>query len=83
MTVNPGFGGQEFIPAMVPKIACLRDKIGSRNIVLEVDGGITATTAPAAITAGATMLVAGSAVFGATDGDYHTAIRQIRRRRPL
>ncbi|MDI9408014.1 MAG: ribulose-phosphate 3-epimerase [Candidatus Pacebacteria bacterium] len=78
MTVNPGFGGQEFIPAMVPKIAQLRDKIGKRNIVLEVDGGITVTTAPAAIAAGANMLVAGSAVFGVKGGDYRRSIDQIR-----
>ncbi|MCX8500621.1 MAG: ribulose-phosphate 3-epimerase [Alphaproteobacteria bacterium] len=79
MTVNPGFGGQEFIPAMVPKIAQLRDKIGSRKIVLEVDGGITVATAPAAIAAGASMLVAGSAVFGTKEGNYRTAMDAIRK----
>lgn len=64
MTVNPGFGGQSFIPAMTPKIRRIRDMIGTRPILLEVDGGITATTAPLVIEAGANVLVAGSSVFG-------------------
>jgi ribulose-phosphate 3-epimerase len=65
MTVNPGFGGQKFIEAMVPKIAQARrmlDAAGSRA-ELEVDGGISDTTAPRVVAAGATVLVAGNAVF--------------------
>lgn len=65
MTVNPGFGGQKFIEAMVPKIAQARrmlDAAGSRA-ELEVDGGINDVTAPRVVAAGATVLVAGSAVF--------------------
>lgn len=67
MTVNPGFGGQRFIETMVPKIAAARAMIGDRPIELEVDGGITAATAPIVTAAGANVLVAGSAVFGAAD----------------
>jgi ribulose-phosphate 3-epimerase len=67
MTVNPGFGGQEFLPFVVPKIARIRGMIGNRPIVLEVDGGITPETAPRVIAAGATALVAGTAVFGKAD----------------
>ncbi|MDQ0314431.1 ribulose-phosphate 3-epimerase [Amorphus orientalis] len=63
MTVNPGFGGQSFISAMLPKIAELRSMIGDRPIHIEVDGGITPETAPDAFAAGADVLVAGSAVF--------------------
>ncbi len=63
MSVNPGFGGQSFIQSSVDMIARARDLIGPRSIVLEVDGGITAKTAPLAIKAGANALVAGSAVF--------------------
>ena len=63
MTVNPGFGGQRFIPTMLPKIRALRAMIGDRDIRLEVDGGITPETAPAAVAAGADVLVAGSSVF--------------------
>jgi ribulose-phosphate 3-epimerase len=64
MTVNPGFGGQAFIPAMLPKIRRLREMIGDRPIHLEVDGGVTPETAPQVVAAGADVLVAGSAVFG-------------------
>lgn len=63
MTVNPGFGGQAFIPAMVDKIAGVRAMIGSRPIHLEVDGGVTPDTAGACARAGADVLVAGNAVF--------------------
>ncbi len=67
MTVNPGFGGQKFMPYIVPKIARLRRQIeeSGRDIVIEVDGGISKETAPQVLRAGATALVAGSAVFGA------------------
>ena len=63
MTVNPGFGGQSFIPAMLPKISALRQMIADRPIHLQVDGGITPETAPGAAAAGADVFVAGSAVF--------------------
>ena len=65
MSVNPGFGGQSFIDSQLRKIEALRGMIDAtgRDIVLEVDGGVNATTAPACIAAGATALVAGSAVF--------------------
>ncbi len=63
MTVNPGFGGQSFIPAMVAKISQARSLIGGRNVDIEVDGGVTADNAAAVVKAGATVLVAGSAVF--------------------
>jgi ribulose-phosphate 3-epimerase len=63
MTVNPGFGGQKFIPTVVPKIAEARKLIGDREIELQVDGGIVPENAGQVVAAGATMLVAGSAVF--------------------
>jgi ribulose-phosphate 3-epimerase len=63
MTVNPGFGGQSFIHAMVPKVRRLREMIGDRPIHIEIDGGVTAETAPLVAAAGADVLVAGSAVF--------------------
>lgn len=67
MTVNPGFGGQSFLPGQLPKIRELRAMAGRRPVVIGVDGGITADTAPACLEAGATMLVAGTAVFGQAD----------------
>jgi ribulose-phosphate 3-epimerase len=76
MTVNPGFGGQKFIPAMVEKIGRLRAMIGSRPIHIEVDGGINAETAPLVLSAGADVLVAGSAIFG--QPDYAAAIAALR-----
>jgi ribulose-phosphate 3-epimerase len=78
MTVNPGFGGQAFIPAMVDKVRRIRGLIGGRPIELEVDGGITAETAPLLIEAGANVLVAGSAVFKGQD--YARTIAAIRER---
>jgi ribulose-phosphate 3-epimerase len=70
MTVNPGWGGQKFIESTLPKIGRVRDLIARLNPTceLEVDGGIDARTAPQAVAAGANVLVAGSAVFGAADG---------------
>jgi ribulose-phosphate 3-epimerase len=67
MTVNPGFGGQRFIPAMLPKIARLRSRLdaGSYGAALQADGGIDATVAAEVVAAGATQLVTGSAVFAA------------------
>jgi ribulose-phosphate 3-epimerase len=76
MTVNPGFGGQKFIPAMLEKIRRLRAMIGRRPIHIEVDGGITAATAAQVVAAGADVLVAGSAIFGADD--YAKAIASLR-----
>jgi ribulose-phosphate 3-epimerase len=63
MTVNPGFGGQSFIATMVDKVRNIRAMIGDRPIHIEIDGGITAETAPAVVRAGADVLVAGSAAF--------------------
>jgi ribulose-phosphate 3-epimerase len=81
MTVNPGFGGQEFIEAVLPKIRGLRAEIERRNldVDIEVDGGITPETAPLVVEAGASVLVAGSAVFGAPSRDYRAAIEALRR----
>ena len=62
MTVNPGFGGQKFIP-LAPKIAELRAMIGDRPVHIEIDGGVTPDTAKSCVDAGADVLVAGSAVF--------------------
>lgn len=78
MTVNPGFGGQSFIESQLPKIAALRRMIDAtgREIALQVDGGVTAATAPRCIEAGADVLVAGTAVFGAKD--YRAAIAALR-----
>jgi ribulose-phosphate 3-epimerase len=79
MTVNPGFGGQAFIPAMVDKIRTIRGMIGQRPIHLEVDGGITVETAATVAQAGADVLVAGSAVFkGKKGADYGGNIADIR-----
>jgi ribulose-phosphate 3-epimerase len=76
MTVNPGFGGQAFIPAMLDKIRRVREMIGGRPIHLEVDGGVTPDTAGACAAAGANVLVAGSAVF--KNGAYASNIAAIR-----
>jgi ribulose-phosphate 3-epimerase len=78
MTVNPGFGGQAFIPTVVPKIEALRDEIDRRDLQVDivVDGGIGPETAPIVAEAGASILVAGAAVFGKPD--YAAAIREIR-----
>ena len=78
MTVNPGFGGQKFIESMVHKIQQARSLIGDRPIQLQVDGGITAQTAPLAIAAGANNLVAGSAIFGSGVDEYASRIKAIR-----
>jgi ribulose-phosphate 3-epimerase len=71
MTVNPGFGGQSLIPSTVDKVRRLRRIINERGLptVIEVDGGIDPSTAPLVLSAGATVLVAGHAVFGQTDID--------------
>jgi ribulose-phosphate 3-epimerase len=78
MTVNPGFGGQAFLPDMLPKIARLRRLCDERGLrpVIEVDGGQNAAHACEAVQAGATAIVAGSAIFGSPD--YAEAIAAIR-----
>jgi ribulose-phosphate 3-epimerase len=78
MSVNPGFGGQQFIPAVIEKIERLRAMAGGRPIDIEVDGGITPETAPAVVRAGANVLVAGSAVFKGGSGAYRANIGAIR-----
>jgi len=80
MTVNPGFGGQAFIPAMLDKIARVKALVGDRPIHIEVDGGIAPDTAPLVVAAGANVLVAGSAVFkGGTEAAYRANIEAIRK----
>ncbi|TVQ34775.1 MAG: ribulose-phosphate 3-epimerase [Geminicoccaceae bacterium] len=76
MTVNPGFGGQAFLPSQLEKIKRLRAMIGGRRIRLEVDGGINPDTAHQAVAAGADVLVAGSSVFKSSD--YARAIQALR-----
>jgi ribulose-phosphate 3-epimerase len=78
MTVNPGFGGQKFLPEMLPKIRELRRLCESKNLDpwIEVDGGEDGRTAASAIAAGADAIVAGSAIFGSDD--YAAAIARIR-----
>jgi len=80
MTVNPGFGGQRYIATMEPKIAELRALILAlgADVDIEVDGGIGAATTPAVVAAGANVLVAGSAIFGAPGRDYPAAIAGVR-----
>ncbi|MEO5728583.1 MAG: ribulose-phosphate 3-epimerase [Byssovorax sp.] len=91
MSVNPGFGGQSFIPAALPKLRAIRAMIdrSGRDVMLEVDGGVSAATSGAVVGAGARVLVAGSAVFGAVKAGetpsyeervkrYAGAIEQIR-----
>ncbi|MFB2553240.1 ribulose-phosphate 3-epimerase [Ensifer soli] len=80
MTVNPGFGGQSFIPAMEDKIRRVRALVGDRPIDIEVDGGIGVDTAATVAKAGANVLVAGSAIFrGGSVEAYRAAIEAIRR----
>ena len=80
MTVNPGFGGQAFIPAVVEKVKRVKAMIGSRPIDIEIDGGVTPQTAPLVTAAGANVLVAGSAVFkGGTEEAYRANIAAIRK----
>ena len=76
MTVNPGFGGQKFLQSQVAKIERISRMIGDRPIELEVDGGVDVGTAKTVVDAGANVLVAGSAIFGAPD--YAKKIREIR-----
>ena len=79
MSVNPGFGGQSFLPTVVDKIARIRDMLDGRDVDIEVDGGITPETAPLVVAAGATALVAGSSVFkGGSVESYRKNIQAIR-----
>lgn len=78
MSVNPGFGGQRFLPEMLPKIAALRAMADARGLSphIEVDGGIAVDTIQAAVAAGCDVAIAGSAIFGAPD--YAAAIEALR-----
>jgi len=80
MSVNPGFGGQQFIPAVLPKIAEVRRRIAAtgKDIRLEVDGGIKTDNIAEVARAGADTFVAGSAIFGSKD--YAATIRAMRER---
>jgi ribulose-phosphate 3-epimerase len=79
MSVNPGFGGQQFIPSTLPKLTKVRELIraSGRSILLEVDGGVTLTNIAAIAQAGADMFVAGSAIFGSKD--YTATVAAMRR----
>lgn len=80
MSVNPGFGGQSFIPSAIEKIRRVKALVGSRPIDIEVDGGVTPETAGEVVKAGANVLVAGSAVFkGGSQQSYATNIAAIRK----
>jgi ribulose-phosphate 3-epimerase len=78
MSVNPGFGGQAFIPAIVEKVRRIKAMIGNRPIDIEVDGGVTPETAPLVVKAGANVLVAGSAIFKGGKAAYAGNIAAIR-----
>lgn len=79
MSVNPGFGGQSFIPSALEKIRRVKAMVGARPIDIEVDGGVTPETAPEVVKAGANVLVAGSAVFkGGSQQSYAANIAAIR-----
>jgi ribulose-phosphate 3-epimerase len=81
MTVNPGFGGQEYLPSMEPKITELGELLAAEGraetVSVEVDGGISAETAPGAVAAGANILVAGTALFSHEDG-LEAAVAELR-----
>jgi ribulose-phosphate 3-epimerase len=79
MTVNPGFGGQAFIPAMVDKVARVKRMVSGREILIEVDGGVTRKTAPLLARAGASVFVAGSHVFEGEPSGYAKNIEAIRK----
>ena len=84
MTVNPGFSGQKFIAAAVPKVRALRAEIERRglDVDIQVDGGIAPDTVPEVVGAGANVLVAGASIFGAPNGDYAGAIAALRAAAP-
>jgi ribulose-phosphate 3-epimerase len=79
MTVNPGFGGQDFLPETLPKIAALRARCGELGLTphIEADGGQNVDTVRATVAAGADVIVAGTAIFGTSD--YAAAIARIRK----
>lgn len=68
MTVNPGFGGQQFIPSVMSKLAKIREQVRPREVDITVDGGIDPTTIPQVLKSGANVLVAGTSIFGHTGG---------------
>jgi ribulose-phosphate 3-epimerase len=78
MSVNPGFGGQKFIPATLDKIRQLRAMIEKRRLatLIEIDGGVNTTTIGDIAAAGADVFVAGSAIYGTSD--YAAAIKEFR-----
>jgi ribulose-phosphate 3-epimerase len=76
MSVNPGFGGQTFIPAALAKVRAVRTLLGSRPVDVSVDGGVTVSLVPLLVDHGATTLVAGSAIFSAPDPG--AAVKQLR-----
>jgi ribulose-phosphate 3-epimerase len=80
MSVNPGFGGQKFITGQLKKIEAIANRVAkeSLDVIVEVDGGIDAQTAPLAVNAGATALVAGTAVFRGGPGAYAANIKALR-----
>lgn len=78
MTVNPGFGGQKFIPAVLDKVKRVKAMIGGRDIQIQIDGGVAPDTAPLVVGAGANNLVAGSAVFKGGPSAYASNIAAIR-----
>ncbi len=80
MSVNPGFGGQKFIASQLRKIEAIANRVAKENldVIIEVDGGIDPETAPLAISAGATALVAGTAAFRGGPGAYAANIRALR-----
>jgi ribulose-phosphate 3-epimerase len=79
MSVEPGFGGQAFIPQSLEKIAQIRAMLGSRDVPIEVDGGVTEANAGAIVAAGASVLVAGSAIFKGGEAAYAGNIAAIRK----
>lgn len=85
MTINPGFGGQSFMPSQLAKIEALRkmiDRAGRSDIIIEVDGGVNQATARQCVDAGATALVAGTAVFRGGPSTYADAIAALRGEAP-
>jgi ribulose-phosphate 3-epimerase len=85
MTINPGFGGQSFMPSQLAKIEALRkmvDRAGRSDIIIEVDGGVNQTTARQCVDAGATALVAGTAVFRGGPSTHADAIAALRGEAP-
>lgn len=79
MTVNPGFGGQAFIPSVIDKVRRVKAMIGDRPISIQIDGGVSPETAPLVVAAGADVLVAGAAIFkGGAEAAYRANIAAIR-----